>query len=96
MPEGTQLAVITPGQNQKYYVPGTLHLATGTLLHCLRPRKTTMLCRELLQTLEEAYPANQYRRMYVVVDDYKIHKAKAVEEWFVKHPRVRLLVLPTY
>jgi DDE superfamily endonuclease len=96
MPEGTQLAVMTPGQKQKCYVAGILHLATGTLLHCLGPRKTNVLCRERLQTLEDAYPVNQYQRMYVVVDSYKIHKAKAVEEWFAKHPRVRLLLLPTY
>lgn len=31
-----------------------------------------------------------------MVDHDKIHKAKAVEEWFAKHPRVRRLLLPTY
>jgi DDE superfamily endonuclease len=31
-----------------------------------------------------------------VVDNDTIHQAKAVEEWFAKHPRVRLLFLPTY
>ena len=36
------------------------------------------------------------RRLYVVVDNYKIHKAKAVEQWLATHPRVTLLFLPTY
>jgi aromatic ring-opening dioxygenase LigB subunit len=31
-----------------------------------------------------------------VVDNYKIHKAKAVEDWLAHHPRVTLLLLPTY
>lgn len=30
-----------------------------------------------------------------MVDNYKIHKAKAVEEWLATHPRVRRLFLPT-
>jgi transposase len=96
MPKGTQLSVMTPGQNQKHYLAGALDLATGTLLHCLGPRKTNALFRELLQTLEAAYSATQYQRIYVVVDNYRIHKAKAVEDWLAIHPRVRLLFLPTY
>ena len=32
----------------------------------------------------------------MVVDNYKIHKAKAVEQWLAAHPRVTLLFLPTY
>ena len=46
-------------------------------------------------TLEDAYPVPQYQRVYVVVDNYKIHKAKAVEAWLAKRPRVTLLFLPT-
>jgi DDE superfamily endonuclease len=30
------------------------------------------------------------------VDSYKIHKAKAAEQWLAKHRRVTLLFLPTY
>jgi hypothetical protein len=29
-------------------------------------------------------------------DNYKIHKAKAVEQWLATHPRVTLLFLQTY
>jgi putative transposase len=87
---------MTPGQNQKHYLAGALDLATGTLLHCLGARKTNQLFRDLLETLEARYPAEQYTRLYVVVDNYKIHKAKAVEQWLATHPRVTLLFLPTY
>jgi putative transposase len=96
MPKGTQLAVMTPGTNEQHYVAGALDLATGTLHHCVGARKTNALFRDLLGILEARYPAEQYTRLYVVVDNYKIHKAKAVEQWLATHPRVRLLFLPTY
>jgi transposase len=95
-PQGTQVKVITPGTNAKHYLAGALDLATGTLHHCQGPRKTNGLFRGLLQTLEDAYPVVQYQRVYVVVDNYTIHKAKAVDEWLANHPRVTLLFLPTY
>jgi putative transposase len=96
MPKGTQLEVMTPGQNQKHYLAGALELTTGTLHHCLGPRKTNALFRDLLTVLDARYPAERYTRLYVVVDNYKIHKAKAVEDWLAAHPRFSLLFLPTY
>jgi putative transposase len=96
MPKGPQTTIMTPGQNQKHYLAGALNLATGTLLHCLGACKTNALFRDLLGHLEASYPAERYTRLYVVVDNYKIHKAKAVEQWLAAHPRVTLLFLPTY
>jgi putative transposase len=96
MPKGTQLEVITPGQNQQHYLAGTLDVTMGRLHYCLGPRKTNALFRDLLTCLDERYPADRYTRLYVVVDNYKIHKAKAVEQWLATHPRVTLLFLPTY
>ena len=96
MPKGTQVEVMTPGQNQKHYLAGALELATGTLHYCLGPRKTNALFRDLLDILDASYPAERYARLYVVVDNYKIHKAKAVERWLAAHPRLTLLFLPTY
>ena len=96
MPQGTQLEVITPGQNQKHYLAGALELTTGTLHHCLGSRKTNALFRDLLTVLDARSPAERSTRLYVVVDNYKIHKAKAVEDWLAAHPRFTLLFLPTY
>jgi transposase len=95
-PQGTQVQVMTPGTTEKYYLAGALDLTTGTLHHCVGARKPNGLFRDLLQALEAAYPPAHYQRLYVVVDNDKIHKAKAVQEWLAKHPRVRLLFLPTY
>ena len=39
---------------------------------------------------------HQITRIYVVVDNYCIHKAKAVEQWVASHPRFEVLWLPTY
>src|SRR3712207_3161447 len=40
-PKGTQLAVMTPGQNRKHYLAGALDLATGTLLPAWERAKPT-------------------------------------------------------
>ena len=46
--------------------------------------------------LDATYPACQITRIYVVVDNYCIHIAKAVTLWLASHPRFELLWLPTY
>ena len=81
MPKGSQEEVMTPGKNEKYSLAGALNLATGQLLHGLGPRKTKAFCRDLLTLLDRTYPERWVRRIYVVVDNYKIHKAKAVGQW---------------
>jgi putative transposase len=96
MPKGTQLEVMTPGQNQKHSLAGALDLSTGTLHDCLGPRQTNARFRDLRTRLDERYPADRYRRLYVVVDNDTIHQAKAVEQWLATHPRVTRLFLPTY
>jgi putative transposase len=96
MPTGTPLAVMTPGSNEQHYLAGALDVLTGTLDHCLGARKTNALFRDLLTVIEDSYPAERYTRLYVVVDNDKIHKAKAVGQWLATHPRVTRLLLPTY
>ena len=96
MLQGTQDEIMTPGTNEKYYLAGALHLATGKVRYCLGPCKNNGLFRELLTLLDHTYPASEVTRIYVVVDNYCIHKAKAVEQWLAHHPRFALLWLPTY
>jgi putative transposase len=96
MPQGAQEEVMTPGKNEKHSLAGALHLATGKLLYCLGPRKNNGLFRDLLTLLDTTYPAPGVTHIYVVADNYCIHKAKAVEQWLAKHPRFTLLWLPTY
>jgi len=49
-------------------------------VHCLGLRKNNGLFRALLTRLDQAYPATRVRRICVVVNNYSIHKAKAVEQ----------------
>ncbi|MGH8066076.1 MAG: IS630 family transposase [Candidatus Entotheonellia bacterium] len=96
MPSGTQLPIMTPGQHQQPDLAGALELTTGTLHHCLGPRQTNALCRDLLACLDAHYPAERSTRLYVIADHDKIHPAKAVEPWLATHPRVTRLFWPTY
>jgi len=96
MPQGTQDEIMTPGTNEKHYLAGALHLATGQVLYCLGPRKNNRLFRDLLTRLDTAYPPSDVTRIYVVADNYCIHKAKAVTQWLANHPRFEVLWLPTY
>jgi transposase len=96
MPKGEQVEVPTPGTNEKRYLAGALDMRTGTIVHRVWWRKTHGLFLDLLQTLDRAYPALYFTHLYVVVDNYKIHKARAVEQWLAAHPHVELLFLPTY
>jgi hypothetical protein len=85
-----------PGKNEKHYLAGGLDTSIGQLHYTLGERKNNGLFRELLNVLDNAYPASQVDRMDVVVDNYIIHKAKAVDQWLEKHPHFELLWLPTY
>ena len=96
MPKGETVKLVTPGQNQKHYLAGALEPKTGRIVHCTGFRKTNVLFRALLDRLEEHYTKARFAKVYVVVDNYGIHKAKAVERWLAEHPRFELLFLPTY
>ena len=96
MPKGSQEEVMTPGQNEKHSLAGALNLPTGKILHCLGPRKNNALFRDLLTLLDRTYPERGVKRISVGVDNYRMHKAKAVEQWLATHPRFVLLWLPTY
>jgi putative transposase len=94
MLKGAQIEVPTPGKNQKHYLAAALDPVTGKIFHVLGPRKNNVLFRSLLDHLDQVFK-RRYRKIYVVCDNYKIHKAKAVERWLQEHPRVELVWLPS-
>jgi hypothetical protein len=96
MPKGEQVEVLTPGTNEKRHLAGALDMRRGTIVHRVWWRKTHGLFLDLLQALDRTYPAPQFSHLYVVVDNYKIHKAQAVAQWLAARPRIELLFLPTY
>jgi transposase len=96
MPKGEQVEVPTPGTNAKRYLAGALDITTGRTQHCVWYRKTRGLFLDLSATLDRPYPAREFLRLYLVVDNSKIHKAIEVEKWLAAHPRFEVLFLPTY
>lgn len=96
MKRGTQTQVMTPGQNQKSYLAGAWNFVTGKVLTVVGASKNRWLFIKLLETINRACPTTRFTKIYVVVDNYKIHKAKAVLDWLSIHPRFELLFLPSY
>jgi transposase len=96
MLKGTQKEVETPGTNQKQYLAGALNHLTGKLIGAVGEKKNRFLFIRLLEMIDRGCPARQFTKVYVVADNYKIHKARAVAEWLAKHPRFEVVWLPSY
>ena len=58
---------------------------------CVWYRKQTGLFLDLLETLDQTYPALRFTHLTVVADNAKIHKAAKVQRWLAAHPRFELL-----
>jgi IS1 family transposase len=81
MPKGETVEIVTPGVNQKRCLAAALDRLTGRVISCIGERKTAGLFLALLKALDAAYPAADYTRLVVVVDNFGIHKAKTVAQW---------------
>jgi putative transposase len=95
MPEGTQTEIPTPGQNEKQFLAAALDYRTGQIHYVIGKSKNNLLFRQLLSALE-GLCSPRIKRIFIVADNYKIHKAKAVEHWLAQHPRFEILWLPSY
>ena len=95
MLKGAQFEVRTPGKNQKHYLAAALDPASGRIDYVLGPNKNNFLFRRLLDHLQQTF-GKRYRKIYVVCDNYSIHKAKAVDHWLEVHSGFELVWLPSY
>lgn len=96
MRRGQQTQVATPGQNAKQYVYGAVHYTRGDLCWLSWAHKDNAGFRHLLAQLL-AHHRRDARRIVVVVDNYRIHRAQPVRAWLQQHRRrIRLYFLPTY
>jgi transposase len=96
MPCGEQAEVVTPGNNDKVHIAGSLHWRTGTLLLSApgRQRNAALfvahlddLCRRL----------RGYRIIHVVCDNARFHDCRAVRACLERHAgRIVLHYLPKY
>lgn len=95
MNRGTQKQVPTPGQNVKRYLCGAMDAATGQLAYVVGDRKNSNLFIAMLRRLRQRYPEKKV--IHVVLDNYRIHSSKQVQEWLSEHGRhLRLHFLPPY
>jgi len=93
---GEQTQVNTPGQNAKQYVLGAVNYVSGTLVWLPWPHKNNVGFRHLLHQVLAAHEAAPVK-IVMVVDNFRIHKAKAVQAWLQQHrAQLRLYFLPTY
>ena len=75
---------------------GAVQAVTGALIWLTWPRKNNVGFRELLKRLLTRHEG-QAQQVVVVADNYRIHKAKAVQQMLVKvRTQLRIWFLPTY
>lgn len=80
--------------NQKVYVFGALNSKTGRVTYRIFRRKRSVEFLEFLKHLMK-----QYRRwkIYLVLDNFKIHDTQMIREFRRRHRnRLRIVWLPTY
>jgi transposase len=95
MLRGQQRRVVTPGQNQKFYLAGALDVRTGKLHTTGAHKKGAALFCDLLRRLASSYP--RARCIHLIVDNYGVHKARAVLRLLDQlRGRVVLHFLPPY
>ena len=96
MRQGQQTQVNTPGQNAKQYVFGAVNYVTGALVWLPWPNKNNVGFRQLLQQVVAQHQPTPVK-IVIVVDNFRIHKAMAVQAWLRTHrAQLRLYFLPTY
>lgn len=94
---GHQRIIQTPGKNQKRYGAGLIHWVSGQLYWATSDHKDNALFRAVLSQLVEPTASLPQRKIYVVIDNYRIHFAKPVLAFLQAHQdQIELICLPTY
>jgi len=96
MPRGEQAEVVTPGNNDKRHIAGSLHWRTGRLL--LSPPGRQRNARLFLAHLDDLRRRlRAYRVIHVICDNARFHDCRAVRDYLARHAgRVVLHYLPKY
>jgi transposase len=74
---GQQKRVVTPGQNEKYYLAGALHSGTGKVSYVGGNSKSSALFIALLKHLKATY--RRAKTITLIVDNYIIHKSRELD-----------------
>jgi putative transposase len=93
MRRGAQAEVVTPGDNEKNYLAGSLNWRTGALLTTRGPRRNGALFIAHLEDLRRRL--RRYRKIHLILDNAKFHDSRAVRDYLRRHPgRFELHWLP--
>lgn len=95
---GFQAEVVTPGNNEKRYLAGSLNWRSGELILTEGKPGQGRNTELFLAHLDDLrHRLRRYRVIHVICDNAKPHQAKRVREYLAKHKgRVVLHYLPTY
>lgn len=96
MVRGEQAEVVTPGNNEKRHLAGSLHWRTGRLLLSApgRRRNAELFINHLDDLRRQL---RGYRVIHVVCDNARFHDCRAVREFLARHAgRIVLHSLPKY
>lgn len=91
---GQQKRVVTPGQNEKYYLAGALHIGTGKVSYVGGNSKSSVLFISLLKRLKVTY--RRAKTITLIVDNYIIHKSLETQRWLKLNPKFRVTYQPVY
>lgn len=96
MPRGQQSVVVTPGNNDKRHLAGSLHWRTGTLL-VSEPGQQRNAALFVAHLEDLRCRLRGYRRIHVICDNARFHDCRAVWEYLKRWGhRIVLHFLPTY
>lgn len=86
--------VVTPGQNEKYYLAGALHSGTGKVSYVGGNSKSSTLFISLLKHLKSTY--RRSKTIMLIVDNYIIHKSRETQRWLKQNPKFRVIYQLVY
>ncbi len=91
---GYQKRVVTPGQNEKYYLAGALHSGTGKVSYVGGSIKSSVLFISLLKHLKATY--RWAKTITHIVDNYIIHKSQETQRRLKANPKFRGIYQQVY
>jgi transposase len=95
MRRGQQAAVVTPGNNTKRYIAGSLNWRTGELIASQGTQRNAKLFLAHLDELRRRLRC--YRKIHVICDNARFHDCQVVWEYLHRwRHRIALHFLPTY
>ena len=96
MRRGQQAEVVTPGNNEKRHLAGSLHWRTGRLL-LSAPSKRRNAALFVAHLDDLRCRLRSFRVIHVVCDNARFHDCRAVREFLERHgERIQLHFLPKY